>query len=80
MEFFYIRKGKVKLVVASKQGKQAVVAILGEGEFFGEGCLNGQSSRLATARVMTESELMRVQKTEMVRVLHAEPRLVWPVS
>jgi CRP-like cAMP-binding protein len=70
---FYIRKGKVKLVVASKQGKQAVVAILGEAEFFGEGCLNGQSLRLATARAMTESELMRVQKSEMVRVLHGEP-------
>jgi len=70
---FYIRKGKVKLVVASKQGKQAVVAILGEGGFFGEGCLNGQSLRLATAHTMTESELMRVQKSEMVRVLHGEP-------
>jgi CRP/FNR family transcriptional regulator, cyclic AMP receptor protein len=70
---FYVRKGKVKLVVASKQGKQAVVAILGEGEFFGEGCLNGQSLRLATAHTMTESELMRVQKSEMVRVLHGEP-------
>jgi CRP-like cAMP-binding protein len=70
---FYIRKGKVKLVVASKQGKQAVVAILGEGGFFGEGCLNGQSLRLATAHTMTESELMRVQKSEMVRALHGEP-------
>jgi CRP-like cAMP-binding protein len=70
---FYIRKGKVKLVVASKQGRQAVVAILGDGEFFGEGCLNGQSLRLATARAMTESEVMRVQKREMLRTLHAEP-------
>jgi CRP/FNR family transcriptional regulator, cyclic AMP receptor protein len=70
---FYIRKGKVKLIVASKQGKQAVVAILGTGAFFGEGCLNGQSLRLATALALTESEVMRVQKTEMVRILHAEP-------
>ena len=70
---FYIRKGKVKLIVASKQGKKAVVAILGTGEFFGEGCLNGQSLRLATARALTESEVMRVQKTEMVRILHAQP-------
>jgi CRP/FNR family cyclic AMP-dependent transcriptional regulator len=70
---FYIRKGKVKLVVTSKQEKQAVVAILGEGEFFGEGCLNGQSLRLATACTMTESEVMRVQKREMLRTLHAEP-------
>jgi CRP/FNR family transcriptional regulator, cyclic AMP receptor protein len=70
---FYIRKGKVKLIVASKQGKQAVVAILGTGAFFGEGCLIGQSLRLATALALTESEVMRVQKTEMVRILHAEP-------
>ena len=46
---------------------------LGGGEFFGEGCLNGQSLRLATARAMAESEVMRITKTEMVRVLHAEP-------
>ena len=59
---FYIQKGKVKLVVASKQGKQAVVAILGEGEFFGEGCLNGQSLRLVTARAMTESEVSGYKK------------------
>lgn len=51
---FYIRKGKVKLVVASKQGKQAVVAILGEGGFFGEGCLNGQSLRHRRARIHVE--------------------------
>jgi CRP-like cAMP-binding protein len=70
---FYIRKGKVKLTVASNQGKQAVVAVLGTGAFFGEGCLNGQSLRLATALALTESQVMRVQKTEMVRILHAEP-------
>jgi CRP/FNR family transcriptional regulator, cyclic AMP receptor protein len=70
---FYIRKGKVKLIVTSKQGKQAVVAILGTGAFFGEGCLNGQSLRLATALALTESEVLRVQKIEMVRILHAEP-------
>jgi CRP/FNR family transcriptional regulator, cyclic AMP receptor protein len=70
---FYVREGKIKLAVKSKQGKQAVVAILGGGEFFGEGCLNGQSLRLATARAMAESEVMRITKTEMVRVLHAEP-------
>ncbi|MGA8613757.1 MAG: Crp/Fnr family transcriptional regulator [Xanthobacteraceae bacterium] len=70
---FYIQKGKVKLAVTSKQGKQAVVGVLGAGEFFGEGCLNGQSLRLVTARTMAESEVMRLPKTEMVRVLHAEP-------
>jgi CRP/FNR family transcriptional regulator, cyclic AMP receptor protein len=70
---FYIRKGKVKLVVTSKQEKQAVVAILGADEFLGEGCLNGEAVRLATARALTETEVMRVEKTEMIRVLHAEP-------
>ena len=60
-------------MVASKQGKEAVVAILGPGEFFGEGCLIGQPLRLATATAMVESEVMRVGKAEMIRVLHAEP-------
>jgi len=70
---FYIRKGRIKIVVASQQGKEAVVAVLGAGEFFGEGCLIGQSLRLATAQAMVESEVMRVGKAEMVRVLHDEP-------
>jgi CRP/FNR family transcriptional regulator, cyclic AMP receptor protein len=70
---FYIQKGRIKIVVASKQGKEAVVAILGPGEFFGEGCLIGQSLRLSTARAMVASEVMRVTKAEMIRVLHAEP-------
>ncbi len=70
---FYIKTGRIKLAVASKQGKEAVVAILGPGEFFGEGCLIGQPLRLATARAMEESEVLRVAKAEMVRVLHDEP-------
>ncbi len=70
---FYVQKGRIKLVVESEQGKEAVVALLGPGEFFGEGCLIGQPLRLATARTMVESEVMRVSKAEMVRVLHAEP-------
>jgi CRP-like cAMP-binding protein len=70
---FYVQKGRIKIVVESEQGKEAVVGILGQGEFFGEGCLNGQSLRLATAKAMVESEVMRVGKAEMVRVLHAEP-------
>ena len=70
---FYIKKGKVKIVVASKEGKEAVIAILGKDEFFGEGCLNAQSQRLATARAMTESAVLRVEKAEMIRVLHDEP-------
>jgi CRP/FNR family cyclic AMP-dependent transcriptional regulator len=70
---FYIQKGKIKIVVASNQGKEAVVGILGPGEFFGEGCLIGQPLRLATAKAMTDSQVVRVSKAEMMRVLHAEP-------
>jgi CRP-like cAMP-binding protein len=69
----YIKKGKVKVTVVSKQGKEAVVAILGPGEFLGEGCLIGQPVRLATAAAMTECVAMRVEKTEIQRVLRDEP-------
>src|SRR5215210_5926817 len=67
---FYIQKGRIKIVVTSKQGKEAVV---GAGEFFGEGCLIGQPRRLATAKAMSESEIVRVARTEMVRLLQDEP-------
>ena len=70
---FYVETGKIKIAVASKQGKEAVVALLGPGEFFGEGCLIGQPLRLATAKAMVESEIVRVDKTEMLRLLDAEP-------
>jgi CRP/FNR family cyclic AMP-dependent transcriptional regulator len=70
---FYIHTGKVKIVVTSEQGKEAVVGILGANEFFGEGCLIGQRLRLATATALSESVVMRVEKTEMIRVLHVEP-------
>ena len=70
---FYVQKGRIKIVVASSQGKEAVVGILGIGDFFGEGCLIGQPLRLATAKAMIESRVVRVGKPEMVRVLHAEP-------
>ena len=70
---FYIHKGKIKIVVTSEQGKEAVVAILGAGEFFGEGCLIAQPLRLATATALVESVVMRVEKAEMICVLHAEP-------
>jgi CRP/FNR family cyclic AMP-dependent transcriptional regulator len=70
---YYIQKGKIKIVVASKQGKEAVIAVLGPGDFFGEGCLIGQPLRLATAKAMGESEVMRVSKAEMLRVLSDEP-------
>jgi len=70
---FYIQKGKVKIVVTSDQGKEAVVGILGVGEFLGEGCLIAQPMRLAAAVTMTDCALMRVEKAEMIRVLHLEP-------
>jgi CRP/FNR family cyclic AMP-dependent transcriptional regulator len=70
---FYIKKGKVKVAVISKQGKEAIVALLGADEFVGEGCLIGQPKRLATASAMTECELMRVEKAEIQRVIHDEP-------
>jgi len=68
---FYIQKGKVKITVVSEQGKEAVVAVLGPDEFCGEGCLNGQPVRLATA--MAECEIMRLEKATMISVLHEEP-------
>ena len=70
---FYIQKGRIKIVVTSKQGKEAVVGVLGAGDFFGEGCLIGQPRRLATAKAMAESEIVRVTKTEMMRLLQDEP-------
>jgi CRP/FNR family cyclic AMP-dependent transcriptional regulator len=70
---FYIQKGKIKIVVMSKRGKQAVVSVLGPGEFFGDGCLAGQPLRLATAVAVTECETMRIEKAAMVQVLHDEP-------
>jgi CRP/FNR family cyclic AMP-dependent transcriptional regulator len=70
---FYIQKGRIKITVVSEQGKEAVVAILGPDEFCGEGCLTGQPRRLATARAMTECEIMRLEKEAMIRVLHEEP-------
>ena len=70
---FYIEKGKVKLTVLSSRGKEAVVAILGNGDFFGEGSLAGQPLRMATATAMTECTILRVEKDTMMRMLHNEP-------
>ena len=70
---FYIQKGKIKVAVTSEQGKEAVVGLLGAGAFFGEGCLIGQPLRLAKATAIVESNVLRVEKAEMIRVLHAEP-------
>ena len=69
---FYIEKGKVKLTVLSARGKEAVVAILGSGDFFGEGSLAGQPLRMATATSMTECSILRVNKETMIRTLHDE--------
>jgi CRP/FNR family cyclic AMP-dependent transcriptional regulator len=70
---FYNKKGKVKVTVVSAQGKEAVVAILGTDEFVGEGCLIGQTRRLATASAMTDCVIMRVDKAQIRRVLQEEP-------
>ena len=70
---FYVQEGKVKVTVVSDQGKEAIVAIHGKEDFFGEGCLTGQPRRLATVAAMTESVIMRLDKEAMVRVLHDEP-------
>ena len=70
---FYIQKGKVKVTVVSEQGKEAVVAIPGTNEFFGEGCLAGQAKRIATVTTMTESVIARLEKAAILRVIHQEP-------
>jgi CRP/FNR family cyclic AMP-dependent transcriptional regulator len=70
---FYINKGKLKLTVRSAQGKEAVVAILGPGDFFGEGCLAGQPRRMAAATAMTECLITRLDKAAMIRALHDAP-------
>jgi CRP/FNR family cyclic AMP-dependent transcriptional regulator len=70
---FYIQKGKVQISVVSDRGKEAIVSILGPGEFFGEGCLSGQALRIATANTVTEAVVVRLEKGEMVRLLHEEP-------
>jgi len=69
---FYIQKGKVRLTVVSQIGKEAVLAILGEGEFFGEGGLAGQPLRMGSATAMTDCELMRIDKKAMMLALHRE--------
>ena len=70
---FYIQQGKIKLTVVSEQGKEAVVAILGPGDFFGEGCLNDHPLRIATARAVDECLLTRIDKATMIATIHNEP-------
>jgi CRP/FNR family cyclic AMP-dependent transcriptional regulator len=70
---FYVQRGKVKLTVVSEQGKEAVIAILGTDAFFGEGCLAGQTQRIATVTAMTDSLIARLEKTAILQVIHREP-------
>ena len=70
---FQLEKGKLKLTVVSSQGKEAVIALLTVGDFFGEGCLAGQLKRMCTATAMTDCVAVRMAKLEMARVLHDEP-------
>ncbi|HUK18737.1 MAG TPA: Crp/Fnr family transcriptional regulator [Bryobacteraceae bacterium] len=70
---FYIQEGRVKLTVVSRAGKEAVIAILGAGDFFGEGCLAGQQTRMASAAAMSECSVVRLEKAALMRVLRQEP-------
>jgi CRP-like cAMP-binding protein len=70
---FFVTSGSVKLTVVSRSGKEAVVAILPESSFFGEGCLAGQPVRMSTASALTRSMIMRIEKQVMVSLLHQEP-------
>ena len=72
---FYIQNGGVKLSVVNEVGREAVVAILAAGDFFGEGCLEGQNARMGTATAITPTTLLVIEKREMARVLHAEHAL-----
>jgi CRP/FNR family transcriptional regulator, cyclic AMP receptor protein len=70
---FYIQSGKVKKTVVAEQGKEAVVALLGTGDFVGEGCLSGELLRLATVSAMTDCVIVQITKTDITRVIHEEP-------
>jgi CRP/FNR family transcriptional regulator, cyclic AMP receptor protein len=71
---FYIQKGRVKVVVISEQGKEAVVGIFGPGQFFGEGCMNGHSLRIATTTALEGCLITAITKTAMIGVLHDQPK------
>ena len=72
---FYVQTGGVKLSVLSTGGKEAVVAMLGPGDFFGEGCLAGQPLRIGTATALVTTTVLRIPKREMLRTLHEQPAL-----
>ncbi len=69
---FYLHHGEVKLAVTSQQGKEAIVTVLGDNEFFGEGCLAGQLLRISTAIAVSDCTLYRIEKALMVRLLHEQ--------
>jgi len=71
---FYIQRGRLKVVVISEQGKEAVVGMLGPGQFFGEGCMNGHSLRIATTTAIDECLLTAITKTAMLAALHDQPK------
>ena len=71
----YVQSGSVKLSVLSKRGKEAVIAMIGPGDFFGEGCLAGQHVRMGSAAATSPSAILRVEKTQMARVLHRQPEM-----
>jgi CRP/FNR family transcriptional regulator, cyclic AMP receptor protein len=71
---FYIQKGKIKLTVVSKRGKEAVVGLLGSTHFFGEGCLNGHPLRVTTATAIDECIITRIAKAAMIATMHDEPK------
>src|SRR6185503_9239545 len=71
---FYIQKGKVKLTVVSSHGKEAIVAVLGPMDFFGEGCLAGQQRRMATAAALSDCAVVRIAKPAAIRVIRDQPR------
>ena len=73
-EVFYVQEGRVKLTVVSKQGKEAIVALLGVDEFFGEGCLAGQQLRMSTATADDDTTLLRLRKKAAVRLLYTDPQ------
>jgi len=70
---YYVHHGRVKLTVVSKEGKEAVIAIVGPGAFFGEGCMAGQLVRMSTAATMSECSIIRLEKVGVVRALHEDP-------
>jgi CRP/FNR family transcriptional regulator, cyclic AMP receptor protein len=74
-DVFYIQQGSVKLSVLSRTGKEAVVAVLGSGDFFGEGCLADQPRRISTASAMSASKLLVVEKPQMLELLHTQTAL-----